>query len=180
LRKLFPSTRRKVAQFKPADANAQEAQGGMPDGGGHAADLAVFALDEFKSKPDGGNAFAGANGGMARRDVGLWFEQPRFAGESLSALDEQAFLKLTEIFQRGNIFDLRPIKTGVALARVEKFLIERGFIAEQEQALGIRVQSANGINAFGETEIGERAIGRVVGRKLGNHAVGFMESDEHS
>ena len=152
----------------------------MSGGGGHAPNLTVLAFDEFEFEPDGRDAFAGANWRVARGDVWLRFEQPRSTGEGFPALDDESFLQFAESFGRGNIFDLRPIKPRVPVARVEQLLIQRGFITEQEQALRIRIEPSDRINVFGENEISERAIGRAIGRKLRNHAVGFMEGDEHS
>ena len=48
---LFPTARRKIAQFERADTYADQPKGGMPHGGGHAADLAVAAFDEFEGDP---------------------------------------------------------------------------------------------------------------------------------
>lgn len=151
----------------------------MPDSGGHAPNLAVFALDEFKTEPDGRDGLAGTNRREARCDVRLWFEQPRLAWEGLSALDDKAFLQFAESFRRGNIFDLRPIKPRVAMARVEKLLIQRGFIAEEKQAFGIRIEPSDGIDILGKTEVSQRAIRGAVGCELGNHAIRLMEGDEH-
>ena len=73
----FPFSRREIAQAKPADADAQEAERGMADGGGHAPDLAVFALSQFKRNPAGGHRFAETNGRMAGRNLRLRFPGAR-------------------------------------------------------------------------------------------------------
>ena len=75
-----------------ADADAEEAEGGVADGGGHAADLAVFAFDEFEADPAVGHAFPKADGRDAGRDFGLGFEQPGATGEGFVALDDKAAL----------------------------------------------------------------------------------------
>lgn len=62
-----PVARRKVAKPEGADADAQETEGGMTDGRGHAADLPILAFDEFEGQPASGNGFAVANRRVARR-----------------------------------------------------------------------------------------------------------------
>jgi len=54
-----------IAEGESADAFAKEAEAGEADGGGHAADLAVFAFAEFESEPGIDDFLANADGGIA-------------------------------------------------------------------------------------------------------------------
>ena len=62
-------------QCKRADADAEEAERGVADSGGHAADLAVFAFGEFDGDPGVGNVFAKADRWIARREIGRCIEK---------------------------------------------------------------------------------------------------------
>src|SRR5207302_1705451 len=86
-----PRAGRQVLQVEPADAGADEAQGWVANGSGHTADLPVFALDEFEAEPASGNGFAKANRRIARSNLGLGFQQPCAARQSLATLNNQAF-----------------------------------------------------------------------------------------
>src|SRR5262245_46138759 len=75
-RKLLPLTRGQVMHSKLADADTEEAKRGMPDGGSHAANLAVLAFDEFKAEPVIRNGFAEADRRVARWNLWLRIERP--------------------------------------------------------------------------------------------------------
>ena len=57
-----------------ADFDADEAEGWMPNGSGHATNLAIFSFDELEFEPRGGNGFAEADGRIARRGLGIGFD----------------------------------------------------------------------------------------------------------
>ena len=63
---------------------------------------------------------------------------------------------------------------------MEQPLIQKGLIADQEQAFRVRVQPADGINARRKTEFRQCPVGRAVAGELRQHAIGFVESDEHA
>jgi hypothetical protein len=53
------------------------------------------------------------------------------------------------------------------------------FVTEQQQAFGITIQAADGINVRREAELGERAVRGMLLRELGEHVEGLVEGDEH-
>jgi hypothetical protein len=176
---LFPFSRWEAAEVEIADADAQEAQGGMADGGGHATHLAVLAFDEFEADPAIGHAFAEADGRDARRNLRLRVEEPGAAGQGFVALDDESVLKLVQGFAHGDFFDLRPILAFVGVARVEELCVPMCFIAQEEEAFGIGIEAADGVDVFGETELGEGTVGGTIRGELREHAIGFVECDEH-
>ena len=54
-------------------------------------------------------------------------------------------------------------------------MVEIWFVAKQQETFGVGVEAADGIDFFGKTKIGERAIGRAVGCELGQYSIGFIE-----
>ena len=62
---------------------------------------------------------------------------------------------------------------------VQEFLIQFGFVAEQQDAFGISIESADGVNIFRELKIGQRAIGRAIRSELREDAERFVECEEH-
>lgn len=62
---------------------------------------------------------------------------------------------------------------------IEQSGVEAGFVAEEEKALGVGIESAQGIDILGESKLGQGPVGRTVGRELGKNSVGFMEGEEH-
>jgi hypothetical protein len=67
----------------------------------------------------------------------------------------------------------------VGVAGIEKAVIPMRFVAEQQQAFGITIQAADGINVRREAELGERAVRGMLLRELGEHVEGLVEGDEH-
>jgi len=143
----------------------------MTDGGGHAADLTVFAFDEFEGDPAIGDGFSEADGWVAwRQDVG-WlgadgrgdaggvgflgqdvrrgFEESGLARAGEIVADDDAAFELAECFRGGNAFDLDPVFAGVSVAGVEESGDEGGFVGEEEQTFGVGVEAADGVDARG-------------------------------
>ena len=89
----------------------------MPDGGGHAADLPVFAFGEFERDPAVRHVLADADGRVARRRVGRGIEPPRAAGQGAAALDDDAAFQRAQGVVVGDVFDLRPVPARVTLRR---------------------------------------------------------------
>ena len=67
----------------------------------------------------------------------------------------------------------------MGVLRIEQAGVEAGLVAEEEKALGVGIESAQGINVFGEAKFGEGAVGGAIGSKLGKNSVRFMEGEEH-
>jgi hypothetical protein len=109
----------------------------------------------------------------------LRLQNPRAAGQSFSALDGNAAFELLQNFRCGNIFNLRPILAFVGVAGMQQAFVPFRLVAQEQQALGIRVQPANRIDVFRKTEFRQRAVGRPVQRELRNDAVRFVEGNEH-
>jgi hypothetical protein len=65
------------------------------------------------------------------------------------------------------------------VARVQQSLIESGFIAQQQEPFRIRIEAADWINTFGEVKVSEGSIWGTIRRKLREHAVRFVECEEH-
>ena len=107
-------------EFEAADADAEEAEGGMADGGGHAADLAVLAFEQFQGDPAGGHGLAEADGRVARGNLRLRIEDPGAAGQGLAALKDESLAELEQGVRRGDAFDLDPVFALVGVARVEQ------------------------------------------------------------
>lgn len=97
---LPPMAGRKVAKLKRADANTDQTQGWMPDGGSHAPHLTVFALDQLNGNPTIRHGLAETDRWNAWRDTGcgfvlgvgsgdprLWIEQPRATGQGGATLN---------------------------------------------------------------------------------------------
>jgi hypothetical protein len=96
----------------------------------------------------------------------LRLKQPRAAGQSLSALNGNTTSQFLQGFERWNFFHLRPILTLVGVARMQQALVQRRFIAQQQQTFRIRVEPSDGINIIWKAKLGERAVRRVVIREL--------------
>jgi len=145
-------------EIEGADTHPDEPQGWVADGGGHAADLAVSAFDEFEGDPAIGDGLTHPDGRGPWGDVRLRFQEPGTAWEGRAALDDDTLAELVDGFGVGYSFDLDPVPAGMGMSGLEQSLIPMGFIAEEEETLGIGVQSSDGVDAGRELEFGEGPV----------------------
>ena len=170
---------REGSKFERADAHPDETKGRVADSGGHASDLAVAALDEFEGDPSIGDGLSHPDGWGPGWDFRLRIQEPGSTWEGGAALNENAPAELVQGFGGGNPFDLDPIPAGMGVGGLEQALVPAGFVAEQEETLGIGVETADGVDPRGELEFGEVSMRGSVGSELGEYAPRFMEGDEH-
>ena len=176
-----PGAGGEITKGKVADAGAEQAERGVANGGGHAADLAVFSLREFEGEPGVGDGFSHADGRDARSDGGSGIEQARATGQRAIVVDRDAAAgEAGEGIRGRGAFNLRPVFAAMGVARIEEAGVETGLVAEEQEALAVGVEAAEGVNAGGQAEIGERApFGAGLGRELREDAVGFVEREQH-
>ncbi len=160
-----------------ADGHAEKAEGGMAGGGGHFADLAVAAFLEGEFEPAGGDVLAGADGGIARRDVRM--DLLGLGGEGFLAFYDNAGAESLQRAFSHLPFHLRPVGAGVGVFWIEEFRVQSRFVGEKEESFAISVEAAEGIDVLWEIEFGESALSGVVGGELGEDAEGFVEGEEH-
>ena len=177
---LAPSAWGEIVEVELADANSEEAEGGVADGGGHAADLAIFSFDKFEAEPAGRDGFAETDGGGTRWDFRLGIKNPGVTRQGFASLHNDSFGELLQGLFCGDALDLGPVFTGVSVARVQEFFVQVWFVAQEEQAFGIGIQSADGVDMSREMEFGECLADRTVGGELGEDAKGFVKGEEHS
>ena len=174
-----PLARRKISELERADADAHETEGRMANGGGHAPDLAVPAFDQFKFQPAIRDVLPEADGRLPRGHCGLWFQELHAAGAGAVSLDRHAGGELDEGVGRRDPFDLTPVGAGMSILGVEEPAVEAGFVAQEEKTLGIRIQTAQCIDARGKAKAIERTVRRTVRSELAENAVGLVEGNQH-
>jgi hypothetical protein len=177
-------------EMELADGDAEEAEGGVGDGGGHFADLAVAAFLEGEFEPAGGDVQADADRGIAGGDEEgcgsgrdgraarapwFWVDAGGLGGEGLAAFDEDAGAELLEGGLGEFAFDLGPVSAGVGVFGVEEMGVESGLVGEKEEAFAVAVEAAERVDGFREAEFGQGALSGVVGGELGEDAVGFVQ-----
>ena len=113
------------------------------------------------------------------RNGWLRFQNPRAAGQCFSTLNYNSTSQFFQGFARGNFFNLRPILALVRVARMQEFFIPLRLVAQQQQAFGIRIEPADGIDIFWKIKVRQRTVWRAVARELRQHAVRFVECNEH-
>ena len=170
-----------ITKEKVADAGAQEAERGVADGGGHAADLAIFSLREFEGEPGVGDGFSHADGRDARSDDGNGIEEVRAAGQGAVIVDRDAASgEAGEGIRGRGAFDLRPVFAAMGVAGIEQPRVEAGLVAQEQEAFAIGVEAAERVDAGGQAEVGERSPFRAgLGRELREDAVGFVKREQH-
>jgi len=166
--------------FEPQgpDGDADQAQGGQAGGGGHAADLAVAAFDEGEFEPGGGNGGAEADGRGAGGQVRLEVELADLSGAGEVVLNADAAAEEFEGFGGWAAFDLGPVGAGVGEAGIGEAVLEGAIGGEQEEAFGVAVEAAGGVDVGDLEVVREGGVGSTGLRgELGEDAVGFVEEE---
>jgi len=147
----------------------------------HPTNLAIFSLDKPKFEPGIGNIFAITDRRIAGRNFGCGVEKPRVARERSEIAQIEAAFELSDRGGGRHAFYLGPILTRVLTSWIEKTRVEFGFVRQQEQTLGIRVEPTERIDVTGKPEISERAPARTgFGGELRENAVGLVECEQHA
>ena len=102
------------------DADTNESQGRMSNGSGHAANLAIFSLNEFEGKPGVWNVFPISNWWIARCDVRRGLQSADHAGQRADGPEVDAGNQPGKSIVVGNTFHLRPVFTPVTLPWIEQ------------------------------------------------------------
>ena len=143
-----------IIEREAADADAEETKGWESDGGGHAADLAVFAFGEGELDPGGGHRLAETHGRITRWMRWLGIESRGEAGKGAEVLQIQAAaLQKTESLLGDLSLDLGVVGAGMALAGIDEAICPAGLIAEQNEAFRIAIQSPNGIDMLWKAKL---------------------------
>jgi hypothetical protein len=174
-----PLAGRKVPKIEGADADAQETEGRVADGCSHAAHLTVLSLDQFEFEPAVGDTFPEADGWIPRRHRRLRVQQTDLAWTCAVSLDGHAGSELAEGVRGGDPFDLGPVGAGVAVFGIEETAVEAGFVAEEEETLGVRVEATQGIHLRREPKAVERTVGGTIRSELAEDAAGLVEGNQH-
>jgi hypothetical protein len=74
---------------------------------------------------------------------------------------------------------LGPIGAVVSVLRIEEFGVESGFVGEKEESFAVTVETSERVDVWWKTEFGEGTLSGVVGRELGEDAVGLVEGEKH-
>jgi hypothetical protein len=109
----------------------------------------------------------------------LGIQQGDAAGAGSVILDGDAGGEFLEGVRGGDPFDLGPVGAGVAAFGIEQAGVQAGFVTEEEEAFGVGVESAEGVDAGWESESGEGPVGRTIGGKLAEDTVRLVEGDQH-
>ena len=179
---LPPFSRRQISEQKIADPHPEEAEGRVADGGGHAADLAVFPLDQLERKPGIGDVLADPDRRNARREGRRGIEQAGAAGPGAVVVEGKVPAgELRESRGSGDTFHLGPVFAAVGVGRIEQARIETGLVAEKQQAFGVGVEASERVDSAGQAEIGERApAGAGFGGELREDPVGLVKGEKHA
>ena len=179
---FLPFADGEIAEGEGADALAQEAEAGEADGGGHAADLPVFAFAELEAEPGVDDFLANADGGIAVGDGRGLLEGLGAAGHAAVTFDnESSAAELSEGCFIWDAFDEDEVAATMVEAGIQQAVFERFLVGEEEEALGVHIETAEREALRREIELLEGALSFVagVGIELAEDAEGFVESNEH-
>ena len=173
-----PFARLELPQAEVADLDADEPQGGEADGGGHVADLAVLALGEGEAHPAGGDVGAIADRGYSLPEVLRWQRFLGLAGAGAVPFDDDPFGQLLQRLVADFAIHLGEVGARVGVLRVQQPLDKPAIVGQQQGALAVVVEPSRGIDAGREAKPVEGGMSRL-GSELAQHAVGFVEEDDH-
>ena len=64
--------------------------------------------------------------------------------------------------------------------RVEQASVESGFVAEEQEAFRIGIETPERVNIFWESKLSQGAVGGAIRRELGENTERLMEGEKHA
>jgi hypothetical protein len=132
---------------------------------------------EGEFEPRRGDVLSAADRGIAGREIGMDFFC--FGREGFPSFDNNAGAQLLPCAFGHLPFDLGPIGAVVSVLRIEEFGVESGFVGEKEESFAVTVETSERVDVWWKTKFGEGTLSGVVGRELGEDAVGLVEGEKH-
>ncbi len=129
----------------------------MTDGGGHTAYLAVFPLGEFERKPSIRHVFAKPHWRFAGGERRGRREQLDPTGQGGESADRNALAELGQSRGGRDPLNQCPIASPVASRGVEELMVQVWFIGEEQQPFGIRIESSERIDLWGQSKFSQGA-----------------------
>lgn len=125
-----PGSLSEVTEGEVADLNAQQAERGMSDRGGHPANLTVLPFHQFECNPAVGNILPDPNWRRSVGDHGLGIQAGDAARPGAMVLDHNTCRQPRERVVRGETFHLGPIGPAMAVIWVEQARVQTGLVTE--------------------------------------------------
>ena len=177
---FLPHSGFKFTELEIADGDADETQGRVADGGGHAAHLPVLSFREGEGDPAVRDAGPDADGWIAWRDGWLGVREMGACRPASMPLDvERAVRQFGECLRIGDALDLGEVGFRLFRAGIEESVDEGFLIGKQKESLGIHVETSDWPNILGEAEVREGLLAGLVLGELAEHPVRFVEDDQH-
>jgi hypothetical protein len=170
----LPLAGSKPHQRKRPQSNPNQPQSWDPNGGSHAAHLAIATLPQRQFQPGGGDGAAKADGGIPWRQGGFLSQDFDLGRARFSPLDDQPLLQLLQGLGGGDPFHLNPVGALMAELGIDQAGIEATIIGQQEQPFAVAIQSPHRINFGHRNKRLEGRPSRLVG-ELGEHAIRLVE-----
>ena len=170
-----PFSRRQIAQKKLTNRNANQAQCGMPHRSGHSPHLPVFSFADLQRHPDIQYIFSEANGRVSEWVNRLGLQKRCLCRQGQSPIQQQTALEFGESLGGGESFHENMVGFGHMVLGRQKGGIPFRLVGEEDQPLGIRIQTAHGIDTRRKSEFRQAFVGAPIRRKLGEHAVGLVK-----
>ncbi len=175
---LAPTSASQASEANSADRYADQPQRGMPHRSRHAPHLPIPPLAQSQLDPKIVHIFAKANRGIARRKFGLGIQKPRTCRQRGLAIKYDAIAQLAQSRIVRQALDEHMVGFFHMIGGREQTRIPARLVREQQQALGVRIQTPNGINPFRKSKLRKRTVGAAIRRELREHAIGFVESQD--
>lgn len=135
-----PLARLQAGEVPFANVGANQAQGGMADGSGHPADLAIAALSQGEGNPGGRDALALADRRVALPDDGV--QAGDLGGERGAIVENNAGCKAFQRGIRGDSLDLYPVSLGLLAGWVCNLVLEPAGVRQEDEALAVIIEPA--------------------------------------
>ncbi len=116
--KFAVSAGSQIAKREGAEGGANEAEGGVSDGGGHAAHLPVLAFGDDEFNPGGGKVGAVANGRVSWRKRRVRRQEPHLRCPRPKVSEVNPGRELIQRFLWRDAFYLCPVSLRVEKTRI--------------------------------------------------------------
>ena len=177
-RQLPPTSANQTPERDSPNRHADQPQRGMPHRSRHAPHLSVPPLAQAQLDPEILHIFAKPHRRIARWKFRLGIQKPAPRRKRGLAVKHDAVAQLPQ-----NRFVRQALhKDMVGFLHMvrgrEQTLIPTRLVREQQQSLGVRIQTPNRINPLRKSKLRQRTVRAAIRRELREHAIGFVEGQD--
>ena len=175
---LPPTSTNQTPERDSPNRHTDQPQCRMPHRSRHAPHLSIPPLAQAQLNPKILHIFSKPHRRIARRKFRLGIQKPGARRQRGLAFKNDAIAELPQSRFVRQALDKHMVGFFHMIDGREQTLIPTRLVREQQQSLGVGIQTPNRINPLRKSKLRQRTIRAAIRRELREHAIGFVEGED--